>query len=227
MYAGHAAIALAIKSRAPRTSIAILTVAAFGPDWTELVLGLFVGRGNGEMYSHCIPGVVFGASAAWVLCALFVDRRTAGLAAIAWLSHWPADFFTAYKPLIDPHHVVGLDLYQAPLADFALEASLVVIGCVLYIRAFTPARRQRNWMMAAGAVLVALQGMLDFGVSHGDHAPWEPKLASRAWRPHLSFVVVEDDRPAVRMALAFPLATFSASEQWRQAVPAASSPWSV
>lgn len=227
MYAGHAAIALAIKSRAPRTAIAILTVAAFGPDWTELVLALFLGRGNAEMYSHCIPGVVLGATCAWILAALFVDRTTAGLAAVAWLSHWPADFLTAYKPLLDPHHVVGLDLYQAPLADFALEGTLVVIACVLYIRAFAPVRRQRNWMMAAGAVLVSLQGMLDFGVAHADHPPWEPKLASRAWRPHLSFVVVEDDPPAVRMALAFPLATFTASEQWRQVGPAASSPWSV
>jgi hypothetical protein len=227
VYAGHAAVALALKSRAPRTSIALLTIAAFGPDWTELVLGLFVGRGGGETLSHGLPGLALGAALSWVIYALLIDRAGARLIALAWLLHWPADFITAYKPLIDPHHVVGLDLYSWPKADLALESALVVVSCLLYARAYARTGRHRAWIAAAGLVLIGLQGVLDFGVARQRRPHWQPKLASSVWRPHVVGAPV-GRRPAdVCMALAPSPATFTASEQWHRMASAVSSPWSV
>jgi hypothetical protein len=177
VYAGHAGVALVIKSRSPRTAITLLTIAAFGPDWTELLLGLVVGRANGEIYSHCLPGLVLGAALAWCVSALVFDREVAAPIALAWLLHWPADFVTALKPLIDLHHLVGLDLYQLPRVDLLIESLLVVTGCVLYARAYAPAMRQRLWVAAAGFALIGLQGVLDFGIA--------PRIPSGrpSWRP--------------------------------------------
>ena len=83
MYAGHAAVALALKTRAPRVPIAVLVVAAFGPDWTELFLGLVFGRAAGEVYSHFIPGVLIGAASAALLFELIFRRRGSRWVAVA------------------------------------------------------------------------------------------------------------------------------------------------
>ena len=45
MYVGHAAIALALKAREPRIPVAVLVLASFGPDWTEIALGFAFGGG--------------------------------------------------------------------------------------------------------------------------------------------------------------------------------------
>ncbi len=188
------------------------------------MLSLAVGRETGEMYSHSLVGLAVGASVAWAVYAVAVDRAAAGTIALAWLLHWPADFITAYKPLLDPHHQVGLDLYSAPLADFALEGLLVMAGCVIYARTYAGTARQRAWIVAAGAALIALQGMLDFGLSRTNRPAWHPRLAVATWRPQLRFIPGVQALLVVRMALALSLVTSTSSEQWR---PAASSPWSA
>ena len=40
MYAGHAAVALALKTREPRLPMLPLALACYGPDWLEIVLGI-------------------------------------------------------------------------------------------------------------------------------------------------------------------------------------------
>lgn len=181
MYAGHAAIALAIRARRPDVPIAPLVVASYGPDWAELVLGLFEGRALMREVTHTIPVVLACALVAAGAYAALGGRTGAGAVLLAWLLHWPADFMTAHKPLLGTADLVGLDLYHLPAADFALESFLVVACCVLYARAFARTPAHRRWVAAMAAVLIGLQGGLDFGlaraVSPSDN--WNPVLVDR------------------------------------------------
>ncbi|HEX5971941.1 MAG TPA: hypothetical protein VFY85_08455 [Gemmatimonadaceae bacterium] len=220
MYAGHAAVALAIKTRAPRVPMWVLVAAAFGPDWVELFLGLVKGRATGETYSHFIPGVLLGACAAALLYEILFRRRGGRWVAVAWLLHWPADFLTAHKPLIDPGgRVIGLDLYNLPIVDFIMESALVV-GCAwLYRRHYAPERWQRRWIAMAAIVLVLIQSVLDYGLRHQPWRQWNPSLAEVRWQPHLTIAAAADAASPPRMRLAFSTSTQSARAQWRMTVP--------
>ncbi|HET7188633.1 MAG TPA: hypothetical protein VFI52_10775, partial [Gemmatimonadaceae bacterium] len=122
MYAGHAAVALALKTRDPRVPMVPLVLACYGPDWLETVLGLWHGRNEMSLYTHYLPGLLAGALGAAALYAI-VFRRPGGWTILAgWLLHWPADFFTAHKGLLSPTDRIGLDLYNLPLADCLLES---------------------------------------------------------------------------------------------------------
>lgn len=222
MYVGHAAVALALKSREPRVPIVPLVLAAYGPDWLETVLGLFRGRSEMGLYTHYIPGVIAGALAAAALYAVVFRRPGAMLILAAWLLHWPADFFTAHKGLLAPNDRIGLDLYNLPAADFVLESVVVVACCVLYARAFAGTPSGRRWVIGMAASLMALQGSLDFGLASA--APtWSPSLARGARRPHLvGMAATVPSRPWARMALAHSRSTYTtASEQWRRTAPVA------
>jgi hypothetical protein len=219
VYAGHAAIALAVKTRAPRVPMWVLVAAAFGPDWVELFLGLLMGRATGQVWSHFIPGVLLGASVA-ALCYEIVFRRRGGRwVAIAWLSHWPADFLTAHKPPIDPGHVVGLDLYSLPLVDYSIETTLVVACGWLYARTYAPERWQRRWVAAAAVALVLIQSVLDYGLWHQPWRQWNPSLAQARWQPHLTVAASGNAVEPLRMALAFTPSTHSMRARWRKTVP--------
>jgi len=222
VYAGHAAVALALKTRAPRVPIAVLVAACFGPDWVELFLGLLKGRGTGEVYSHFIPAVLLGAVLAALLFELVFRRRGSRWIAIGWLLHWPADFLTAHKPLIDPRgHRIGLDLYNLPLVDFTIEAALVV-GCAwLYARTYAPSRRQRAWVAAAAVALAGIQGVLDYGLAHQPWREWNPSLAQGWWQPHLTVAAAGNAVPSLRMALALSPSKPTARARWRKTDPEA------
>lgn len=221
MYAGHAAVALALKTREPRVPIAVLVAACFGPDWVELFVGLTFGRSTGEVYSHFIPGVVVCALLAAALYKVVTLLPGARYVALAWLSHWPADFLTAHKPLIVPTHIVGLDFYDLPLVDFTIE-SLLVVGCsIVYARAFATDGARRRWVLAAAAALLAIQGVLDYGLANQPWRDWDPSLARARWQPHLTVVVATSSDQPFRMALALSPATLTASEQWRPTDPGA------
>jgi hypothetical protein len=204
MYAGHAAVALALKAREPRVPAAVLVVACFGPDWVELFMSLSLGRGPAEAYSHFIPAVILGALAAGALYAIVSRGRPGAVyVVIGWLLHWPADFFTAHKPLLNPEHVIGLDLYNLPLVDFAIEAALVAGCCVLYARAYARSVTQQRWVAAMGLALAGLQGVLDYGLLHQGWRVWQPSLAVRGWRPHRFPPASGARELPIRMRLAF------------------------
>jgi hypothetical protein len=203
VYAGHAAVALALKAREPRVPLAVLVVACFGPDWVELFLGLSVGRGEGESYSHFIPAVILGALAAGALYAMASRRPGAGYVVIGWLLHWPADFLTAHKPLLDPAHVVGLDLYNLPQVDFLIEGALVAGCCVLYARAYAKSAGQRRWVLAMGVGLAGLQAALDYGLYHQPWRMWQPSFSAVVRSFHRGRFVSGPTAVAVRMPLAF------------------------
>ena len=108
----------------------------------------------------------------------------------------------------------GLDLYNLPAADCVLEMSIVLVCCVLYARTFAHGRTQRRWVAAMGALLLALQGMLDLGLAHA-RPVWRPSLAEREWRPHLGAFPSAGAAPSLRMPLALPVPTLTVSTQWQ------------
>jgi hypothetical protein len=182
VYAGHAAIALALKRREPRLPIIPLVLAAFGPDWLGLVL-MIPGRREEAVFTHSIPAVLIGGGLA---AALYATTRRPGARTIflAWLLHWPADLFTGRKPLLFAEPLIGLDLYNFPVVDFALESVVVVIGCVLYARTFPPRGELRRVVVILGAALIALQAAVDVALSVMRDSEWTPSFAVMGRRSH-------------------------------------------
>ena len=214
MYAGHAAVALALKTREPRVPMLPLVLACYGPDWLEIVLGFWRGREAMSLYTHYLPGLLTGALAAAALYVIVFRRPGGWMILSGWLLHWPADFFTAHKGLLSPTDRVGLDLYNLPAADFILEGTLVVLCCALYARTFAHSRAQRRWVIAMATGLLALQALLDYGSSRA-HPVWNPSLAQHEWRPHLTTSLSAGAASPLRMPLALSHATLTASARWR------------
>jgi hypothetical protein len=214
VYAGHAAVALALKTRDPRVPMVPLTLACYGPDWLEIVLGFWRGRNEMALYTHYIPGLFAGGLAAAALYVIVFRRPGGWIILTGWLLHWPADFFTAHKGLLSPTDRVGLDLYNLPAADFVLEAALVLACCALYARTFAHSPAQRRWVAAMTLALLALQAMLDASLAQL-RVPWNPSLAQREWRSHLVFVPSGSRESSLCMPLALSSPTLTASARWR------------
>jgi hypothetical protein len=215
VYAGHAAVALALKTRDPRVPLAPLALACYGPDWLEIVLGFWRGRSEMALYTHYIPGLFAGALGAAAVYVIVFRRPGGWLILAGWLLHWPADFFTAHKGLLSPTDRVGVDLYNLPPADFLVEAALVLACCALYARTFAHSPAQRRWVAAMALGLLALQAMLDVSLAQLD-VPWNPSLTQREWRSHLGFVPSSGRKSSLRMPLALSPFTLTASARWRR-----------
>jgi len=128
---------------------------------------------------------------------------------------------TAHKPLIDPGHLVGLDFYDLPPVDLAIEATLVVACAWLYARTYAPDRWQRRWVAAAAVALLLIQSVLDFGLWHQPWRQWNPSLAQARWQPHLTVAASGNADQPLRMALALSPSTHSTRARWRKTVPEA------
>jgi hypothetical protein len=215
VYAGHAAIALALKTRDPRVPIVPLTLACFGPDWLEVVLMFPIKRAGMAVYTHSIPAVVIGATLAALVYAAF-RRPGAQMIFLGWLLHWPADLFTGLKPLFFPTPLIGLDLYKLPVMDFALESVVIIIGCAIYARRFAERGAVRRVVVAMGAALILLQGAVDGSLAIMRNSEWAPSLALARWQPQLVCY-----QTAARARSACNLQPFTrthtARESWRRA----------
>jgi hypothetical protein len=183
VYAGHAAVALALKQREPRTAIVPLVLAAFGPDWLELLLMLAVRDERAAVASHSIPAVVAGGALAAGLYAMS-RRPGAWTVLIAWLLHWPADLLTGRKPLVLAAPLIGLDLYKIPAADFALESVVVIIGCAIYARTYRGRGDSRRVIVILGAALIAIQAAVDVALGLVRNSEWTPSFAVVERRSH-------------------------------------------
>jgi hypothetical protein len=179
VFAGHAALALFAKSRAPRIPIALLVPVAFAPDWIELI-GEAFHQYNREL-SHSIVSVGIGATvvalayAAVVILREWSDRTIAtesgrsfaslrmtggslGMTTLVlWLtyvSHWPADFITGIKPTWPGGPTVGLLLYAHPLGDILVECALIVVCWLAYTRSLPTVSRKRaiNFLIPLGLI---------------------------------------------------------------------------
>jgi hypothetical protein len=184
VYAGHAAVALALRWREPRLPVVPLVLACYGPDWVEVAMMFPHPRAGMAMYTHSIPALLIGAALATALWKL-TRRPGAALLGAGWLLHWPADLFTGRKPIFLPTPLIGLDLYKVPWADFIIESTVVTIGCAIYARGL-PARAQvRRVIVLLGAALIALQAAVDVALAVMRNTEWEPSLASAERQSHL------------------------------------------
>lgn len=159
MYAGHAGLSLAAFRMRSSAPLWVLVLASQAPDWSDAIFCTAGVRTlSPGLLSHSIPAVM-------VLCVLgavlyrMVAGEWRGAIPIALLiaSHLLADLITGSKTLWPGAPLVGLRLYQNPVADFILEGLVVVAGWAIYSRTGGTARRTgRDVMLLAS--LLALQG---------------------------------------------------------------------
>jgi membrane-bound metal-dependent hydrolase YbcI (DUF457 family) len=162
MYIGHVGAALAAKRARRSIALLVLLVATYTPDWIDTGLCL-VGAYNPEgMLSHSIPSVLLFALVGFAAYAAATRDWTGALVVAAViLSHMLLDWITGYKPTWPGGPMIGLRLYDHPVADFVAEAIVIFVGALLYGRTL-PARR-RPWVdisIMLGALL-ALQLAID------------------------------------------------------------------
>jgi len=164
--AGHLGIAGVAHAARRDSSLGWLLIAAMMPD---LVDGLFVlGRTCNPhgLYSHTLPAAALIAAVTGAVAYFATDRRATGaLCALMTLSHLPLDYVTGRKLFWPGGELMGLSLYEKPMADFVLEAALAVGGWWLVRRGRNAPGWASAWL-ALGALL-ALQGALDIAGSRG------------------------------------------------------------
>jgi hypothetical protein len=129
----------------------------------DIVDGLFVLAGSCNphgLYSHTLPAAALIAAVIGGTAYLATGQRATGLLAVLLvLAHLPPDFITGRKLFWPGGELMGLRLYDHPLADFALEASLVIGGWWL-LRAKSGAPRWATGRTAL-VVLLLLQATAD------------------------------------------------------------------
>src|SRR2546423_9945909 len=156
MYIGHVGAALAAKRVRASVGLLPLLVATYAPDWVDTGMCLAGAYSPHEMLSHSVPAVLVFALVGFSWYALVTRDRTGALiiAAVV-VSHLLLDWITGYKPTWPRGPMIGLQLYDHPIADFLAEGAVILVGAVLYARTLPP--RRRPWMdfsIMLGALLV-------------------------------------------------------------------------
>jgi hypothetical protein len=157
---GHLGIAGAAHAGRRDSSLVWLLGASMAPD---VIDGLFVLAGSCNphgLYSHTLPAAALIAAAIGAAAYLATGQRATGLlAALLVLAHLPPDYITGRKLFWPGGELMGLRLYDHPIADFALEAALVIGGWwMLRAKSWVP-RWATGW--PALAALLLLQGTAD------------------------------------------------------------------
>lgn len=170
MFAGHAAVAAFAGATRPRIPMLPLFLAAYGADALEIGLhGFRFDHAFAMQWSHSILAMLLGGLVAGG-AALAAGRRrdVAILTGLVYASHWICDLFTGEnKPTWRGGPELGFGLYNAPAADFAIEAALVIAAGIAY-QWRRPTRTRR--IILGAVVLVALQlgfNLGDRGKLHG------------------------------------------------------------
>ena len=161
MYIGHVGAALAAKRVRRSIGLLVLLVATYTPDWVDAGLCIAQAYGPQAMLSHSIPAILLFALVGFAWYGLATRDWTAALViAGVILSHMFLDWITGYKPTWPGGPMIGLELYDRPIADFIVEGVVCVFGTLLYARTLPP--RRRPWIdvsIMLGALL-ALQAVV-------------------------------------------------------------------
>jgi hypothetical protein len=194
MFVGHAALALAGKTRARSLSLGWLFAASFGLDllWPVfLILGIervsippattgFANlRFDSYPWSHSLLlALVWSGLSVAVARWRRVPAQTALLLGALVLSHWVLDFITHLPDLpLWPGGTarVGLGLWRSPGATFLIEGSLYAAGIALYFRTTHARDPIGRWALPA---LLALCTAMWVSTPF---APPPPSPAAVAW----------------------------------------------
>ena len=156
MYIGHVGAALAAKRVRASVGLLPLLIATYMPDWIDTGMCLAGTYDPRSMLSHSIPAVLFFALLGFFWYALATrDWIGALIIAAVIVSHMFLDWITGYKPTWPGGPMIGLHLYDHPIADFAAEGVVILIGTLLYARTLPPRRQPwRDASIMLGALLV-------------------------------------------------------------------------
>jgi hypothetical protein len=161
MLIGHVGAALAGKRARGGIGLLVLLIATYIPDWTDIGLCLANVSNPMGMLTHSIPAVLLFMLLGFAAYAAATRDWTGGLVvALVILSHMLLDWITGNKATWPGGPIIGLGLYDHPIADFAVEAIVIVVGARLYGRTLP---RRRPWVdvsIMAGALL-SLQLTID------------------------------------------------------------------
>lgn len=191
MFVGHYAVALALKSKSKKASMGMLFLAVQFVDILFFPLVVFgVERLRLEdhytasthfvlefmPYSHSLVAALVWGLVAFVGFRLYAGgRRVPLMMALAVSSHWFLDLLvhTPDLPIFsDQGPKVGMGLWNHPGVTFVLEAVMLVIGALMYLRA-THARTSigRYGVPVLIVALVAMNGVNLFGAPPGQTIP--------------------------------------------------------
>jgi len=202
VFAGHFATALAAKAVAPRASLGTLVFAAQWVDllWpTLLLLGAERVRiepgataANPLVFEHYPWSHSLAAVAVWaIVIGTFHygarrDVRTAMVIGALVVSHWLLDSIVHVPdlPLMPGGAVVGVGLWNHPVATLALEFGLLIAGTVVYLQSTTARDRVGRWAFLA---YIAFLSLIQLGNALGD-AP--PSVTAIAWVGQAQWLLV-------------------------------------
>jgi hypothetical protein len=168
---GHLGIAGATYSGRRDSSLVWLLGASMAPDIVDALFVVAKSCNPYGLYSHTLPAVVLIAAVTGAMAYFVTDQRVTGvLASLLVLAHLPPDYVTGHKLFWPGGELLGLRLYEHPLADFALEG-LIVLGGWWLVRSRRSAPRWATGWLALAALLLA-QGALDVaGARRGGTKP--------------------------------------------------------
>jgi hypothetical protein len=111
------------------SSLLWLLGASMAPDVVDGLCYLARACNPNGLYSHTLPAAALLAVVTGVIAYVATKQRATGaLCALLVLAHLPPDFITGHKLFWPGGEIMGLRLYDHPIADFALESALVGTG---------------------------------------------------------------------------------------------------
>ncbi len=165
MYIGHVGVALGAKRVRPSIGLLVLLVSAYAPDWVDSGLCLAGVYHPSGVLSHSIPGVALIALLGFALYGVRTrDFTGAALVAAVIISHMLLDWITGWKPTWPGGTMIGLRLYERPIADFIVEGVVIGVGAVLYGQTLPP--RRRPWIDVAVMIGALLALQLGVDIAH-------------------------------------------------------------
>lgn len=165
MYIGHVGVALGAKRVRPSIGLLVLLVSAYAPDWVDSGLCLAGVYHPSGVLSHSIPVVALIALLGFALYGVRTrDFTGAALVAAVIISHMLLDWITGWKPTWPGGTMIGLRLYERPIADFIVEGVVIGVGAVLYGQTLPP--RRRPWIDVAVMIGALLALQLGVDIAH-------------------------------------------------------------
>jgi len=155
--AGHFGVLAALARARPGLSLWWLGPAAIAPDILDIVYAAAGVCNPSGLYSHTVPAALLLGAAIGGMAVLAGHRETGAASLALVMLHLPLDYVTGRKLLWPGGELHGLMLYDRPVANFALEMTLLAAGWIL-LRGLTglPWWARNRWMIG---LLVLVQGV--------------------------------------------------------------------
>jgi len=165
VYIGHVGAALGAKRVRASIGLLPLLIATYAPDWVDTGMCAAGAFNPNEMLSHSIPAVLVLALLGFGLYgAVTRDWKGALVVAGVVVSHMLLDWITGYKPTWPGGRMIGLQLYDHPIADFIAEGVAIVVGTLLYAQ--LSSRRQSRWTDFSIMLVALLALQLTIDIAH-------------------------------------------------------------